>query len=120
MNINGRDVRFLRTVMANCKIADICKDGDIANGKDLFSGSYQESQINGAKFMAILSEGYEQNKKFREGGDYEPRPLTEEEALNLTDDEFSELFREAYEAYTAEKPTVETEAVKGKKKEVTK
>ena len=106
--------------MANCKIADICKDGDIANGKDLFCGSYQESQINGAKFMAILSEGYEQNKKFREGGDYEPRPLTEEEALNLTEEEFSEAFGEAIEAYAGEKPSVVAEPAKGKKKAQTK
>lgn len=119
MQINGREVHFLRTVMACCKIADICEDGDIANGKKLFSGSYQESQRNSAKFIAILSEGYEENKKFREAG-YEPRPLTEEETLNLTDDEFQECFMEAYQAYTAEKPTVETEPVKGKKKEATK
>lgn len=120
MKINGRDVSFLRTVMANCKIADICPDGDIANAPMLFEGNYQKSQRTAAKFMAIMSEGYEQNKKFRDGGDYEPRPLTEEEALNLSEEEFSAAFGEAIKAYTGEKPTVETEPAKGKKKETTK
>lgn len=116
MKINGRDVSFLRTVMANCKIAEICPDGDIANARMLFEGNYQDSQRTAAKFMAIMSEGYEENKRFREAG-YEPRPLTEEEALNMTEDDFSEAFGEAIKAYTGEKPTVETEAPKGKKKQ---
>lgn len=116
MKINGRDVSFLRTVMANCKIAEICPDGDIANARMLFEGNYQDSQRTAAKFMAIMSEGYEQSKRFREAG-YEPHPLTEEEALNMTEDDFSEAFGEAIKAYTGEKPTVETEAPKGKKKQ---
>lgn len=120
MKINGRDVSFLRTVMANCKIAEICPDGDIANARMLFEGNYQDSQRTAAKFMAIMSEGYEENKKFRDGGDYEPRPLTEEEALNLTEEEFSEAFGEAIEAYAGEKPSVEAEPAKGKKKAQTK
>ena len=119
MKINGRDVQFLRTVMANCKIADICPDGDIANATMLFEGKYQDSQRTAAKFMAIMSEGYEENKKFREAG-YEPSPLTEEEVLNLPDDEFSAAFEQAIKAYSGEKGTVETEPVKGKKKEQTK
>lgn len=101
--------------MANCKIAELCKDGDIKNAGTLFEGSYQDSQKTAAKFMAIMSEGFEQNKKFREPG-YEPRPLTAEEAMCLIEKEFSQLFEEAVYAYSGEKPTVEAEPPKKQKK----
>lgn len=115
MVINGREIRFLRTVLATCKVAEICKDGNIENAGTLFEGRYQDSQKTTAKFIAIMSEGYEMNKKFEEPG-YEPRPLTAEEALNLTEKDFDKCFREAVEAYTGEKITVQSEPVKGKKK----
>lgn len=115
MKVNGREVKFKRTVMATCKIAEICKDGDIKNAESLFDGNYQTSQQTAAKFLAILSEGYEMNRKYQEP-EYTPRPLTAEEALNLTEADFSELFIEAVTAYSGEKPTIETEPAKGKKK----
>lgn len=115
MVVNGRDIKFLRSVMATCKIAELCKDGDIKNAATLFEGSYQDSQKTAAQFMAIMSDGFEQNKKFREPG-YEPRPLVAEEAMCLTEEEFSQLFKEAGEAYSGEKPTVETEPPKKQKK----
>lgn len=101
--------------MATCKIAELCKDGDIKNAATLFEGSYQDSQKTAATFMAIMSDGFEQNKKFREPG-YEPRPLVAEEAMCLTEEDFSQLFKEAVEAYSGEKPTVETEPPKKQKK----
>lgn len=119
MRVYGKEVKFLRTVAATCKIADLCKDGDIANAATLFDGNYQTSQDTAAKFIVIMNEGYEMNRKFEEAG-YEPRPLTYEEALNLTEDDFSKCFNEAVKAYSGEKPTVEAEAPKGKKKETTK
>lgn len=115
MVINGREIKFLRTVLATCKVAEICKDGNIENAGTLFEGRYQDSQKTTAKFIAIMNEGYEMNKKFEEPG-YEPRPLTAEEALNLTEKDFDKCFREAVEAYTGEKITVQSEPVKGKKK----
>ncbi len=118
MVINGREIKFLRTVLANCKIADICKDGDLKNAGELFEGKYQDSQKTTAKFIAIMSEGYEMNRKFVEPG-YEPRPLTAEEALNLTEEDFGKCFLEAVDAYSGEKPTVESEPIKSKKKAVT-
>lgn len=115
MIVNGRDIKFLRSVLATCQIADLCKDGNIENVDTLFEGLYQKSQKTAAQFISIMSDGYEQNMKFREPG-YEPRPLMAEEALCLTEQEFSELFKEAVEAYTGEKPTVETEPPKKQKK----
>lgn len=115
MKVYGREINFLRTVEATIKIADMCPDSDIANADKLFDGTYQVSQQTAASFMAILSEGYENHKSFEDRG-YEPNPLTEREALSLSADEFNGLFVEAVSAYTGEKPTVETEPPKGKKK----
>lgn len=114
MRVNGREINFKRTVAANCKIADLCPDMDIKNADKLFAGKYQDSQLTAAKVIAILNEGYEQNKKFSEPG-YEPNPISVDELLSLDDDLFGELFTEAMEAYAGEKATVEVEPEKGKK-----
>ena len=114
MKVNGREINFKRTVAANCKIADLCPDMDIKNADKLFAGKYQDSQLTAAKVIAILSDGYEQNRKFSEPG-YEPHPISVEELLTLDDELFGELFGEAMEAYAGEKATVETEPEKGKK-----
>ena len=119
MKINGREVKFMRTVAATCRIAETCEDGDIKNVNKLFDGNDQTSQKACAQFMEIMSEGFEENRKFKEAG-YEPRPLTLEEALSLTEEEFSACFLEAVEAYSGEKPTVETEPIKSKKKATSK
>lgn len=115
MQIFGKDIHFLRTVAANCEIADICPDGDMSKAGMLFEGSYQKSQNVAAKFICILAKGYEQNKKFSDP-DYEPFYLTPEMVLCLPDEEFGQAFNEALEAYSGEKPTIETQATKGKKK----
>lgn len=115
MIINGRDIRFRRTVKATCEIADICPQGDISKIDELFAGKYQSSQINSAKFMAILSQGYEMSQKFADP-DYKPNPLTEEEVMYLSEEDFNSLFSLAVSAWLGEKPTVETKPQKGKKK----
>lgn len=116
MKVNGREIKFLRTVSATCDIADMCKDGDIKNADTLFDGKYQISQKTAAKFIAVLNKGYEDNKAFSDKG-YEPNPISAEELLTLPEDIFNELFVESISAYTGDKPTVETEVVKeGKKK----
>lgn len=115
MEVNGRDVRFCRTVAANCRIADLCKDGDISNIGTLLSGKYQDSQKIAAKFIAIMSDGYEQKMKFADPG-HEPDPISEEEAMTLEERQFSQLFDEAFKAWMGEKPTIETQPVKKTKK----
>ena len=115
MKVYGREINFKRTVEATINIADMCPDSDIANADKLFDGTYQVSQKTAASFMAILSKGYENHKSFEDPG-YEPNPLTVREALSLESNEFDALFVEAVRAYTGEKPTVETEPPKDKKK----
>lgn len=118
MKIYGREIKFKRTVAATCSVANLCAGGDIGKINQLFSGKYQQSQTQAAKFMAALSEGYENAKVF-ENADYQPRPLTCEEALSLDSETFDTLFYEAIDAWTGEKPTVETKPPKetGKKKD---
>ena len=115
MKVNGREIHFMRTVQATCDIADMCKDHNIENAATLFEGSYQDSQRAAAQFLAIMSKGYEDNKSFQEPG-YEPHPLRPDEAMSLPEDVFSDLFVEAVHVYGGEKPTIETQPVKGKKK----
>lgn len=115
MKVNGREVNFCRTIEANCQIADICEDGDFSKIGDLLTGKYQDSQRNAAKFVAILSNGYEQKKKFQEPG-YKPNPITADEIMTLSEDEFTQLFTEAFAAWSGEKPTIETEPVKKTRK----
>lgn len=114
MLIHGREVGFLRTVKATCSIADMCEDGDVKNASKLFEGSYQKSQLAAAKFMALLSEGYEKNREYNEPG-YQGKPLDVDEITSLPDDTFQSLFIEAIEAFAGEKFTIETEPVPGKK-----
>lgn len=119
MLIFGREVKFLRTITANCKIADLCPDGDMEKAGSLFEGSYQKSQNTAAKFIVALNEGYEMNRKYSEAG-YEPQIITTEELMCLSDEDFNKAFNEALDAYVGERATIETEPVKSKKKAVAK
>lgn len=110
MWINGREIKFLRAIEANCRVADMAPDKDASRIGEVFSGNYQTSQRQAARFIAALSDSYEQREKFKDNT-YKPRPLTEEEAMYLDDDEFGQCFNEAWEAWTGEKPTIQTEPV---------
>ena len=112
MQIHGREIKFRRTVMGNCKIADASPGGDIGRLDELLNAEYGTAQRAAALFMAALSEGYEMNQHY-EDPNYTMRPLTEEEALLLDSDEFNALFAEALGAFVADgKQTVEAEPVK--------
>lgn len=118
MKIHGREVGFLRTVGATCKFAEACPDGDINKAGEIFSGNYTSSQLLAAKFIVYQNEGYEQDRKYSDAK-YEPNPLTVDEVLSLTEEDFTALFQEALDTWLDEKATVETEAPKGKKKATT-
>lgn len=116
MKIHGREVRFKRTVEANCRVIETLAGGDQTRMSEIFSGEYSQSQTAVAKFMEIMSGAYEDAIAY-EDPDHEPNPLTKKEAMTLTEEEFNQAFNEAMEAWIGEKPTVETEAKKGKKTE---
>lgn len=115
MEIRGREVRFLRTVQAECNIAIICEDGKSENFQKLLMGNDYEVMVNMAEVMHFLSEGYENAKHF-EDSEYEPQPLTAEELMFLPVEDFNKLWEEAVIAYYGEKQTVKVAKSKSKKK----
>ena len=108
MEIFGREINFLKTVWAGVEITKISPDHDPKRLAELFGGDGLVSQETAIKFVRILNEAYEKKRAF-EDPSYTPAPLTEEEIMYLTDNEFEVLFEAAIEAYTGEEITVETE-----------
>lgn len=118
MVINGREVRFLRSVLANCEIADASPGGDVGKfiATQLMNESYVVSQKAAAVIMTALSRGYETAQKYKEPG-YKQHPLTEEEVMSLEPKEFDALFEEAMAVFRRDgKVTVEGEPAKTGKK----
>ena len=118
MEIHGREVKFFRSVEANCKILQLAPGGSMErlNTEVLGSDDYGKSQRACAAMMAIMSEAAEKAEKYT-NPDYEMRPLTEDEALSLSGKEFSQAFSEAITAWTGEKPTITAEPKKKGKPE---
>lgn len=116
MIIHGREVGFLRTVKTTCDLAEMCPRNDISKLQSVFEGNdVSRTQKASARFISIMSEGYEMRKAYDNPG-YEPKPLTVEEILYLSDAEFKEIFLEAVEAFKAGGiVTVDAEPVKQKK-----
>ena len=120
MIINNKEIKFLRTVSATCDIADLCEDGSLENYTKLFEGPQSQVIKAKAKIIVALNNGYEINKAL-EDSEYKASPITVEQVLALTSDDFIALFDEAFDAlfYSEEaKPTVETEPSKKEEAEV--
>ena len=94
MEINGRDVRFFRSVLANCEIADASPDGDVNRllKEQLTEGNYATSQRAAVVIIMAMSRGYETAQHVKDPA-YKPRPITKEEAMSLTEPEFDQQFR---------------------------
>lgn len=119
MEVNGREVKFLRTIGATCEIAELCADGDLKNIGNLFTGKIHDRYVNWVKIILALNKGYEDSEVFRTKGKHEPNPLTEEEVMALPQNIFDQLVNLASIAYTGEVPTVEVEPDKSGKKNET-
>lgn len=114
MKAYGRDIKFLRTVSAECDIGDECPGGDIHN----FNAALQDSNTRGqrhimAVFISACNKGYELHEHFS-NNEHEARWLSVDEVLALDDDTFIALFNEAFAVYTGQKPQMKTKP-KGKK-----
>lgn len=121
MKVNGREVGFLKTVEAACRIGEICPDKNVNNVGVLFKNfqSTTEELTAMAYFIECMSNGYESAKEFQaqlEGKEYTPRPVTIAEVMTLDEDTMSTLWTEAVMAFLGEKPTVEVEEPKKKVK----
>ena len=115
MELNGRKVKFRRSVYADHKIAKVSPGHDPNKlGKLLQSGDLVAGLETMIAFVCAMSEAYEKHMK-RENPDYVPNPVTEEELMDETSDTLSDLFMEAAAVFTSDgKATVEAEAPKGK------
>jgi len=118
MIIHGREVKFFRSVEANCKILQLAPGGSIErfNTEVLGSDDYEKSQRACATMMAIMSEAAELAAHYTDP-DYEMNPLTQAEAMSLSSEDFSKAFTEALMAWSGEKPTVVAEPKKKDKPE---
>lgn len=95
MKINGREIKFLRTVKATSDLARLCPDGDINRIGELFDGSDLATTIeSGAKLIHFLNEGYEMHKAFTEPG-YKPNIISVDEIMYLDDMTYTKLIESA-------------------------
>lgn len=116
MKVRGRDINFLRTVKTTVDLADLCPDRDLSKIDIIFQENVADAQLNAAKLIHIMAEGYEMNKHFDDPS-YEPNVISVDEILYLDNDTFNKLLEKAMHAF--EKGVdrlVETEPEKGKKK----
>ena len=114
MLVHGREVKFLRTVWAVNEIAKICPMKNIGRFNEILkSESTIEVNDTWSTFICSLNMGYEMAQKFVDK-DYVSNPLTEEELVTLTEEEFSVLLTEAMQAWFGDKVTVEAEEPKKK------
>ena len=112
MFLHGREVGFKLTIGAAAKVAALCPDGDLNRISELFAGGYAKTIDALAAFIAAMSDGYEQARRFEEPG-YQPQPLTADEVLCLSPDELGEVQAAAMAAFTGDqKPKIEIEAEK--------
>lgn len=94
MEINGREIKFLRTVKATSDMAKLCPDEDIERMGELFNGNLPTTLETGAKIIHYLNEGYEMNKHF-EDPSYQPQILSVEQIMYLDDVTFTQLMQSA-------------------------
>lgn len=114
MQIHGREIHFKRNMLANCKISDIV-GGDTGRFGEIFNSMTSESIKKAAAFVCALNEGYIYSQKY-EDPSFDESPITVGEILTLDESDYKMLLLEAIEAYTGEKPTIETEPMPAGKK----
>lgn len=117
MEINGREIKFLRTVKATADVSNLCPDKDLSRLPELFSGDLSKSVETGAKIIHYLNEGYEMNKYFADRS-YKPQPLEVDEILYLDNDTYEALMESAWKGLNnGAETTIELEEPKKKEKE---
>lgn len=113
MMIHGREVGFRFTIGASIAVGELCPEGDLSRMGELFEGkSYGDIAAQTAKLAAILSRANEDAVAY-DGSRKPERPLSEDEIMTLTQDEFQTVQAEVIKAYGADTArTVEVEPSK--------
>ena len=94
MEINGREIKFKRTIWATIAVSAMCPDKDPTKIDEVLRENFVDGNMAAAQFVCILSEAYERQKAFeaaQAGDSYESKPITMDEIMNLED--FEAMFR---------------------------
>jgi hypothetical protein len=115
MEINGREIKFLRTVKATSDLAKICPNQDISRIGEIFSEKDISTTIeSGAKLIHFLNEGYEMNKHFSDST-YKPNIISVDEIMYLDDETYTKLIQSAMASIgVGAETTIEVETPKKK------
>lgn len=114
MVINGREIKFLRTVKATSDLAKLCPDGNIERLGELFQGDLPTTLETGAKIIHFLNEGYEMNRHFMDRS-YQPQIIGVDEIMYLDDQTYTKLMQSAMEGLgVGAETTIEVEESKKK------
>lgn len=113
MQIHGREIGMRLTIGATLEIARLTPRQNIDEiGEMIEHASFATQMELIVKFIAAMSRGYEQMKKFENPG-YVPNPLTEDEILSLDMQTLSALQAAAFAAFRGDsEATVEVEESK--------
>lgn len=117
MEIHGREVKFKRTVGANCAIEKYFEPLGGFNLQRISEGDYSTQQENAAAFMEELSKGAEEAAfwdAYNRGETYMVHPLTSSEAMTLENEDFNALFIEALKVWAEAAPTVKAKPAEKK------
>lgn len=112
MIVNGREIKFLRTVEANFKIEEMCPDHDFNRFGELLEGSVTQMTKTEMALIIILNEAHESREKYL-NPNHVPQLITEQDLMMMTAEEFEAAANEAMAAL-AGKQTVEIEPAKKK------
>lgn len=121
MEVNGREIKFRRTVKTNCMLMEQSPDKDIRRYQEKLSGNDPvEAQFAAAFLIYAMNQGYEEWLSFKDRS-HAVDPISVDEIMTLDDDEFLALFNEAVNAMKVDgKTTVEAQPKPSKKKTASK
>ena len=116
MEINGREIGFLRTVKATSDLSKLCPNNDIERLGELFNGDLSTTLETGAQIIHLLNEGYEMNKHFMDKS-YQPNIISVEEVMYLETETYTKLMQSALLGLNnGAETTIEVEEPKKKEK----